>query len=222
MKHVGGRAKGSKNTETLRSSFHTEDDDEASSLDTHTKGSSHAPTEVTAVQPVRRDRARSYGFPSSDPQLDEHNVSGYSSSSHREDGTSQTKRPKPGARRGKSAVPIMMRELFPHNDGPEIGIDTELQSARLWEPQIRTTRNLLKKKSSAPKQKSLNVAKLFQEQLMDDKLEKASRPTPKKDKSRSRHCADRPLAKSSDKPLSDQMQDIDSSYAWLCWEKQKR
>ena len=181
-------------------------------------------TMVAVPRTKRRDRARSHGFPSSDPQLDEAGPSSRPASGNDASETIVQRKPKKKTRTEQPALPSMLRNLFPYNEGPEIGVEM----ASSAEPQGKLTRTNVQEYrhrvhgDPIPKRRSLNVRGMFRDQLKinhtERRSEKVSRPslsvTGVDDQTPTTlHTS----VNSSDKPLSDQTHDTDVSNAWLCW-----
>ncbi|KAL6714777.1 hypothetical protein ACLMJK_008203, partial [Lecanora helva] len=161
----------------------------------------------------------------------------------------------------RMTIPSMVKELLPHNEGPNISIEDPLGINFADPPNLRSRnkptrmtreqlshRRYMSKKAKPPPRRSLNLRELMRSQLeerdeMNTLSERASPrvptrslgeveasisrqqaplPTPARSPEEHAYTGVRYSVNDVARPLSEQVLDIDSSYAWMQWESRKR
>ena len=129
-----------------------------------------------------------------------------------------------------SSIPHALRSLLPHNKGPDIGIEYDLQNLNESQSQTRMTRRIaeahrerLHRKPRSPV-KNLNVRQMFRAQVkgqtavFDQKIPSWWASSP----SNQRRSSTPGLASFNlDDSMADQIDDLDVSHEWIGWEKRK-
>ena len=177
---------------------------------------------VAASRSVRRDRARSHGFPSSDPQLEEGEPSSRHGSSARAGEETVRQKRRKTANTEQPALPSMLSSLFPYNEGPEIGVEM-ISSAeplgKLTRTNVQENRHRLRG-DPLLKRKSLNVRGMFREQLRVNPVKRRREKSSGSSQSSINTANQTPATiqnsvDSSKKPLSRQIQNSNFSSAWI-------
>lgn len=135
-------------------------------------------------------------------------------------------------------VPVMLKALFPHNDGPPIGInpsvglqtppedsDEEQRRVPVTRTRFKGHCKRLRNEPDCP-QKSLNVGHMMRTQLQGAVAVKGEEsligsPASQSSPARSRSQTLQTVSISGETPISRQVEDFDVSLSWMCWEDRK-
>ena len=132
-----------------------------------------APAAIMVTISISLHETHSASFPSSAPQVDDPHALTRRSSAPEKNLATENQQPTRKSRNVQETVSPMLKELYPYNKGPEIGIEPQFQPPNRKHSKARTTRNTVNAYRQALRhepltpRKSLNVREMFRAQVDD-------------------------------------------------------